>query len=123
MRMLSADVVVRPVDAPLQLQEEVLCRVGRSTVWPHVLAGLVITDLARFARDKAEDRRLATMRPERSPAIGSRSIAFRSRWSMCQADFGATPYLRSISRAEMPFLLEHVSKITKTHVRTGILEP
>src|SRR5580704_1745285 len=41
------------------------------------------------------------------------------RWSMCQAVREHTPYLRSTSRADRPFLAEIMSKITSTHVRTG----
>ncbi len=42
---------------------------------------------------------------------------------MNQAVFGVRSYLRSISRALIPFLDEHISKITNTQERTGILEP
>ena len=62
----------------------------------------------------------ATTRPESSPASGSRRIASRMRWSMYQAVFAVSLYLRSISRADTPFFDAHISKITKSHVRIGI---
>ena len=55
--------------------------------------------------------------------MGSRFIASRMRCIMNQADFGVSPYLRSISRAATPFLLDAISNTTSTHVRTGILVP
>ncbi len=42
---------------------------------------------------------------------------------MNHAVFVSTPYFRSISRAATPFFDEHISKTTKTHLRTGILVP
>ena len=53
--------------------------------------------------------------------MGSRFIASRMRWRRCHAVRGVRPYLRSTSRAEIPFLDEQASKITNTHVRTGTL--
>lgn len=50
--------------------------------------------------------------------MGSRFMASRMRCSMNQADLKVSPYLRSISRAETPFLEDAISKITKTRVRT-----
>ena len=50
-------------------------------------------------------------------------MASRMRWVMNHAVFGATPYLRSISLAAIPFLLAHISKKTKIQSRTGTLEP
>src|SRR5204862_312445 len=38
-------------------------------------------------------------------------------------DRGQRPYLRSISRALTPFFEAHISNITNTQVRTGILVP
>src|SRR4051812_30852362 len=45
------------------------------------------------------------------------------RWVMYQAVFGVSLYLRWTSRAESPFLQEHISNTTNSHVRTGTLEP
>jgi len=42
---------------------------------------------------------------------------------MNQAVFAVSSYLRSISRADTPFLAAHISKITNSHVRSGIFEP
>ncbi len=42
---------------------------------------------------------------------------------MNHADLAVRSYLRSISRAETPFLLAHISNTTNSHVRTGILVP
>ena len=44
-------------------------------------------------------------------------MAARIQCIMNQAVRGQTPYLRSISRAESPFLLAHISKMTSTHFR------
>ena len=55
--------------------------------------------------------------------MGSRFIASLIRWHMYQAVFGVRSYLRSISRALTPFLLDAISNTTKTQDRTGILEP
>lgn len=40
---------------------------------------------------------------------------------MCQAVRGHTPYFRSTSRAEMPFLAVQASNTTRTQVRIGTL--
>ena len=55
--------------------------------------------------------------------MGSRFIASRMRCIMNHADFGVRPYLRSISRAATPFLLDAISNTTRIHVRTGIFVP
>lgn len=34
---------------------------------------------------------------------------------------GVTPYIRSISRAEMPFFAEHICTMTMSQVRSGTL--
>ena len=65
----------------------------------------------------------ATTRPESRPAMGSSFMASLTRCMRCQAVRGVTPYLRSISRALMPFLAALASKITISHVRIGILVP
>ncbi len=50
----------------------------------------------------------------------SEPMAERMRCSMCQAVLMVTPYLRSTSRALMPFLAVTMSKMTRTQVRIGI---
>src|ERR1700694_1189771 len=50
-------------------------------------------------------------------------IASRIRWVMNQAVFGATPYLRAISLAAIPFLFAHISKNTNSQIRKDTLEP
>ena len=55
--------------------------------------------------------------------MGSRFIASRMRCSMNHAVFGVRSYLRSISRALTPFLLDAISNTTNTQVRTGMCEP
>ena len=55
--------------------------------------------------------------------MGSRFIASRMRCIMNHADFGVRSYLRSISRAPTPFLLDAISNTTNTQVRIGILVP
>ncbi len=44
-------------------------------------------------------------------------MASRMRWSMNHADFGDRLYFRSISRAETPFPLAHISNTTNSQVR------
>jgi hypothetical protein len=63
------------------------------------------------------------MRPDSSPAMGSRFIASRRRCIKNHADLAVRPYLRSTSRALIPFLAEHASKITSSQIRSGIFEP
>jgi len=50
-------------------------------------------------------------------------MASRMRWSMNHAVRAQTPYLRSISRAETPFLLAHISNTTSIHVRRDTFVP
>jgi len=50
-------------------------------------------------------------------------MASRMRCIMNQAVREHTPYLRSISRAATPFLEAHISKNTRTQVRSETLEP
>ena len=55
--------------------------------------------------------------------MGSRFMASRMRCSMNHADFGGQVVLALDLAGEMPFLLAAISKMTRTHVRTGILVP
>lgn len=50
-------------------------------------------------------------------------MASRMRCIMNQTERGQTPYLRSISRAETPFLLWHISKVASTHMRSRSFVP
>src|SRR5664280_540104 len=63
------------------------------------------------------------MVPARTPASGSRFMASRSRWSMCQAVSTVTPYLRLTSRALIPFLSLHISTMTNSQIAIGTLVP
>lgn len=65
----------------------------------------------------------ATTVPLSSDASGSRRMASRMRCRTNQAVLAVRPYLRSISRAETPFLEAHISKTTRTQVRTGTFVP
>lgn len=60
----------------------------------------------------------ATITPLMVATRASVFMASRMRCSMNHAVRAQTPYLRSISRAETPFLLAHISKTTSTHVRS-----
>src|SRR5437870_8899737 len=65
----------------------------------------------------------ATIVPRMVWTSPSPFMVSRMRCIMNHAVRGQRPYLRSISRAETPFLDEHISKITNTHLRTLILVP
>jgi hypothetical protein len=54
---------------------------------------------------------------------GSLLIASQMRWSKNHAVRAHTPYLRSTSRADTPFLLARISKMTTTQERTAIFVP
>lgn len=65
----------------------------------------------------------ATIVPVNDVARSSPFMISLTRCIMNHAVRGQSPYLRSISRAAMPFLDEHISRITNTHMRTLILVP
>lgn len=56
-------------------------------------------------------------------ANGSRFMASRSRWSRYQAVSGVRPCIRSISRALIPFLAEHICTMTISQTSMGTFVP
>lgn len=93
-------------------------------LWPGLTAtGLVLALWCLFLGLPPIHVSSPTMVPTMVVTRASVFMASRIRWHMNHAVRGHTSYLRSISRAEMPFLLEHISNMTSTHMRRDAFVP